>query len=302
MTGLLQRKGSALQICRGMWYNCGMKEDEQMENSSQIGDGMTLQLRRHPCGPLDKFEPSDWSIRLNLLPMGATISGSRQMPSGDRRRPGPIERHKFHVSRAWAKALKLRLAALRIPAVPNFVVGCDGEYKELVYDGIGGRTAYRWWSCPPDGWEGMDDLYEDVYALFDAMASIRSAAPCVCSPYARLCCTVAGTSHVPGIMKLTEELEVGSPLRLERDDGNKYDSNAIAVLTEDGDRIGFVPKEQNSRLAELMFDKVAFSAVVSGIRDKNKYREIAIHVIEHRKELAESGLRQECITARRAEG
>ena len=86
-------------------------------------------------------------------------------------------------------------------------------------------------------------------------------------------------------------IEVGSPLRLERDTGNKYDSNAIAVLTEDGDRIGFIPKEQNRRLAELMFDKVVFSAVVSGIRNKNKYREIAIHVIEHRKELAESGLR-----------
>ena len=213
------------------------------------------------------------------------------MPSGNRSRPGPIERYKFRVSRAWVKALKLHLAALRIPAIPNFVVGCDGEYKELVYDGIGGRTAYRWWSCPPDGWDGMDDLYEDIYALFDAMASIRSTSPSICSPYARLCCMVAGTSHVPGIMKLTEGLGIGSSLRLERDNGNKYDSNAVAVLTEDGDRIGFIPKEQNRRLAELMSDRVVFSAVVSGIRDKNKYREIAIHVIEHRKELAESGVR-----------
>lgn len=262
----------------------------ETEDSVPI-DGVVLRLRRYPCGPLCDDEPSDWSIGLNLLPIGATISGSRRGASGGRRRPGPIERYKFHVSRAWAKALKLRLAALRIPAIPSFAIGCDGEYKELVYDGIGGRTAYRWWACPPDGWGEMDDLYEDVYALFDAMASIRSAAPVICSPYARLCCTVAGASHVPGIMKLTERLEVGSPLRLERDQGNKYDSNAIAVLTEDGDRIGFIPKERNGRLAELMSDKVVFSAVVSGIRDRNKYREITIHVIEHRKDLPESGVR-----------
>lgn len=270
-----------------------MKEDGQIgvADRSPIEDGVTLRLRRYPCGPLGEDEPSDWSIRLDLLPIGATISGSRQMPSGNRGCPGPFERHKFRVSRSWVMSLKLHLAALRIPAIPNFVVGCDGEYKELVYDGIGGRTAYRWWSCPPDGWNGMDDLYEDIYALFDAMVSIRSSAPSICSPYARLCCTVAGTSHVPGIMELTEGLEVGAPLRLERDKGNKYDPNAVAVLTEDDDRIGFVPKGQNSRLAELMSDGVVFSAVVSGVRDRNKYREITIHVIEHRKELAESGVR-----------
>ena len=267
------------------------KEQIEEDDRSPIGDGVTLQLRRYPCGPLDDDEPSDWSIRVNLLPIGATISGSRQMPGADGRHPGPIERHKFRVSRAWAKALKLRLAALRIPAIPNFVVGCDGEYKELIYDGIGGRVAYRWWSCPPDGWDGVNDLFGDVYALFNAMASIRSAAPCICSPYARLCCTVAGTSHVLGIMKLTEGLEVGSSLHLERDKGNKYDHNAVAVLTEDGYRIGYIPKELNRRLVELMLGGVVFSAVVSGIRDKNKYREITIHVVEHRKELAESGVR-----------
>ena len=269
-----------------------MKEGVQMglNDVSQMENGVTLEFRRYSCWSLGDGCPADWSIRLKLLPTGSTISGSRQWPSNDGRRSGPIERHKFRVSRAWVKALKLRLAALRIPAIPNFVVGCDGEYKELVYDGIGGRTAYRWWSCPPDGWDGMDNLFRDVYALFDAMASIKSAAPSVCSPYARLCCTVAGTSHVLGIMELTQGLDVGSQLRLERDEGNTYDPNAVAVLTEDGDQIGFVPKERNRRLAELMSGNVVFSAVVSEIRDKNKYREITIHVIEHRKELAESGV------------
>ena len=260
-----------------------------------IGLDATLRLRRISCGLVCEYESSDWSIRLDMYPTGVTISGSRHMSPGRGRHPGPVECHKFRVSRSWAKELLLRLKEMRIPAAPDFFVGCDGEYKELVYDGAGGKAAYRWWSCPPAGWNGMNDLFEEIYSLFEVMVSIKSAAPYCCSPYARLYSTVAGTSHVDGIKKLTERLESGSPLRLERDARNKYDSNAVAVLTDGGDRIGFIPKEQNRRLAELMDMGVVFSAGISEIRDKGNYREISIHVIEHRKDLADSGVRSRIV-------
>lgn len=54
-----------------------------------------------------------------------------------------------------------------------------------------------------------------------------------------------------------EKLKVGTLLRLERDDENKYDPEAVAVMYDDEENhevfcIGYVPKVQNSDIAALL--------------------------------------------------
>ena len=37
-------------------------------------------------------------------------------------------------------------------------MGCDGGYTELEIGGYSGKSHFRWWSCPPDGWEELNEL------------------------------------------------------------------------------------------------------------------------------------------------
>lgn len=46
--------------------------------------------------------------------------------------------------------------------------------------------------------------------------------------------------------------EKNVPLLLEREADNKYDSNAIKVMTTDREKLGYIPKSDNSIYARLM--------------------------------------------------
>lgn len=62
---------------------------------------------------------------------------------------------------------------------------------------------------------------------------------------------VAGTSHVP-IRQLEPSLAEGCPLVLRREADNAHDSLAILILTEQGAKLGFIPRVRNEVLARLM--------------------------------------------------
>ncbi|MBD1399441.1 hypothetical protein [Pelovirga terrestris] len=51
-----------------------------------------------------------------------------------------------------------RLSAIKIPAFPNHQMGCDGGFTELEVGGYEGKSHFRWWSGPPQGWEELDDV------------------------------------------------------------------------------------------------------------------------------------------------
>ncbi len=65
-------------------------------------------------------------------------------------------------------------------------------------------------------------------------------------------CRIAGTMHVEDIQRKTDALEKGSILRFQREGDNHYDSLAIQILNEQGERIGYVPRNKNEVLARLM--------------------------------------------------
>lgn len=60
---------------------------------------------------------------------------------------------------------------------------------------------------------------------------------------------IAGTRYCNN-QDVFKRLEKNDPLLLEREADNKYDSNAIKVLTIDGEKLGYIPKKDNSILLD----------------------------------------------------
>lgn len=63
---------------------------------------------------------------------------------------------------------------------------------------------------------------------------------------------VAGTTHIPNIDALEPFIHEGSKLNFVREPSNAYDHMAIRVEMEDGQKIGFVPQDDNVVFARLM--------------------------------------------------
>lgn len=62
---------------------------------------------------------------------------------------------------------------------------------------------------------------------------------------------ITGTRYVDN-QDVFKRLEKNDPLLLEREADNKYDSNAVKVLTIDGEKLGYIPKRDNCIFSRLM--------------------------------------------------
>lgn len=68
-----------------------------------------------------------------------------------------------------------------------------------------------------------------------------------------LCRThVAGTSHLENLDKVMEEIWTGNWVNLIREPENKYDCNAIRVESENGLKLGYVPKKRAEDLSAIL--------------------------------------------------
>ena len=76
-------------------------------------------------------------------------------------------------------------------------------------------------------------------------------------------CHVAGTGYVKDILALTAEIQEGSLLALQREPNNTHDQLAITVRTEQGAKLGYVPRAWNTIPAHLLdAGKMLFAKVV----------------------------------------
>ena len=66
-----------------------------------------------------------------------------------------------------------------------------------------------------------------------------------------LSCHVAGTTFLD-LDDIESKLTKNQLLMLKREPKNKNDDKAILILTEDGQKLGYVPKEKNEVLSNLM--------------------------------------------------
>lgn len=87
---------------------------------------------------------------------------------------------------------------------------------------------------------------------------------------------VAGTTHLkdPSVLK---EIKVGDRLTLRRED-NKFDSNAILILTEEKKKLGYVPEKDNIIFARLLDAGKMLAAKIKGIEKKGSFTKIAIGI------------------------
>lgn len=87
---------------------------------------------------------------------------------------------------------------------------------------------------------------------------------------------VAGTTHLKDASVL-EEIKVDDKLKLIRED-NKFDSNAVMILTEDGKKLGYVPEKDNIIFARLMDAGKLLSAKITKIHKRGTFYQISIGI------------------------
>ena len=87
---------------------------------------------------------------------------------------------------------------------------------------------------------------------------------------------VAGTTHLsdPSVLN---EIKVGDQLSLLREN-NKFDSNAILILTADKKKLGYVPEKDNIIYARLLDAGKILAAKIKGIEKKGSFTKIAIGI------------------------
>lgn len=87
---------------------------------------------------------------------------------------------------------------------------------------------------------------------------------------------VAGTTYVEDAT-IIEALQVGEKLNLRRED-NRFDSNAIVIVTQAGKKIGYVPEKDNQIFARLMDAGKLLQAKISDIKKKGSFTQISIGI------------------------
>lgn len=87
---------------------------------------------------------------------------------------------------------------------------------------------------------------------------------------------VAGTTHLKDNTVL-DVIKVGDNLSLLRED-NRFDSNAVMILTEDKRKLGYVPEKDNIIFARLMDAGKFLKAKITKIEKKGNFNKISIGI------------------------
>ena len=87
---------------------------------------------------------------------------------------------------------------------------------------------------------------------------------------------IAGTTHLDD-KSVLEKIKVGDILSLQREE-NKFDSNAILILNNEGKKLGYVPEKDNIIFARLMDAGKILKAKISDITKKGSFTQISVGI------------------------
>lgn len=87
---------------------------------------------------------------------------------------------------------------------------------------------------------------------------------------------VAGTTHLQD-KSVLEEIKVDDKMILQREN-NKFDDNAILILTESKKKLGYVPEKDNLIFSRLMDAGKLLMAKISKITQKGSFTQISIGI------------------------
>lgn len=87
---------------------------------------------------------------------------------------------------------------------------------------------------------------------------------------------IAGTTHLqdPSVLEIIQE---GDKLSLQRE-ANKFDSNAIIIMTEDKRKLGYVPEKDNIIFARLMDAGKLLKARITKISERGTFKQISVGI------------------------
>lgn len=88
---------------------------------------------------------------------------------------------------------------------------------------------------------------------------------------------VAGTSFVED-KTVYEEIQQGDILSLMREPSNEHDPMAILICTADGKKLGYIPKDENTIIGNMIDAGKLISALVLDVVDHQKYLDISIEI------------------------
>lgn len=87
---------------------------------------------------------------------------------------------------------------------------------------------------------------------------------------------VAGTTHLKDASPL-EKIKIDDKLKLVREN-NKFDDNAILVLNEEGQKLGYIPEKDNIIFARLMDAGKLLFGKIKAIETKGSFKQISIGI------------------------
>lgn len=91
-------------------------------------------------------------------------------------------------------------------------------------------------------------------------------------------CHLAGTADITDMLVRTQGVNMGSPLLLKRSAGDAQDAKVVAVQTEGGVLVGYVPRRYAAIMARLMDAGKALSAKVTEKTLEGHWLDLAIAI------------------------
>ena len=88
---------------------------------------------------------------------------------------------------------------------------------------------------------------------------------------------IAGTTHIKD-ETVFDDLKEGDKLTLQREPDNRFDENAILVLNEKGQKLGYIPEKDNIVFTRLMDAGKYLIARVGDMDTKGSFRKISINI------------------------
>lgn len=92
---------------------------------------------------------------------------------------------------------------------------------------------------------------------------------------------VAGTSYIKNIDQIEPHLSIDDRVEFFREPDNKYDNKAIVIKTMDGEKIGYIPRQDNVIFARLMDAGKLLFGRISKKEMKGQWLKIGVKVYLH---------------------
>ena len=90
--------------------------------------------------------------------------------------------------------------------------------------------------------------------------------------------SIAGSYYVDNINDLLNEIKIGDKLRFIREPDNKHDELAIVVKDHNGNKLGYVPRQNNPILARLMDAGKLIYGTVKSVYNNSSHIEIEMEI------------------------